>query len=96
MTGFAVAVVAVALAAVNEWRHQRTMARLLQEERERSGDLLTRLQARSLTEYAYLPPVPQAQETQRPAAPPEDDREYLTDATGLVVVELEREIEAAR
>lgn len=82
MIWLAFAVVATVLVA-REISHRAEVRRLdllLANEQGRTGDLLTRLAARSLEQYhAVSAPA---------ASPPVRHREYLTDPTGLIQVDV--------
>lgn len=78
--------VAVTSRSVERSAHKRevaTLSSLLRDEHSRTNDLLTRLAARNLAEYRHTTEQPESDPTPRVA--------YLTDPTGLVVVDADAE-----
>lgn len=81
-----VAGVAYTSRSVERSAHKREvtmLANLLDIERSRTGDLLTRLAARNLNEYRAIVEAPQEPSTPRPVK--------LTDPTGLIEVDADDE-----
>lgn len=78
--------VAVTSRSVERSAHKRevaTLSSLLVDEHGRTADLLTRLAARNVTEYRNASVAPEAEAPARVA--------YLTDPTGLIVVDADAE-----
>lgn len=79
--------VAVTSRSVERSAHKRevaTLTSLLTDEHGRTNDLLTRLAARNVTEYRNASAAPESDTTPARVA-------YLTDPTGLIVVDADAE-----